>query len=350
MTGRAPLRVLVADDSPTARSLLVAVLDADPEVEVVGQAADGAEALAMTKALSPAVVVMDIEMPVMDGFEATKRIMVERPTPIVVVTSRNDTDKVEAALRAVRAGALTLIPKPPSPGAAGFDTHTRRLVTLVKALAEVKVVRQRGDRDLQAPPRPPERSAVRRIEIVGVAASTGGPAALYRFLEVLPRTLDVPVLVVQHIAKGFVGGLAQWLSGAALLPVRAAEDGDELAPNQVYIAPDDQHLEVSRRRIRLSDAVPDGGFRPSANVLFSSLADGYGPAAAGVVLTGMGHDGLHGAARLRDAGGYVLAQDSHSSTVFGMPRAVIDAGLADAVGPVEDLVSSIARFVPMEGM
>lgn len=342
-----PLRVLIADDSPTARALLAAVLGADPDVEVVGQAVDGAEAVALAKQLRPSVIVMDMEMPVMDGFEATKRIMVEQPTPIVVVTARDDAGEVETALRAVRAGALTLIPKPPGPGTPDHDTQVRRIVTLVKALAEVKVVRQHGERPVPVAPAL-QRTTGRRLEVVGVAASTGGPAALYRFLELLPRTLDVPVLVVQHIAKGFVDGLAQWLSGASLLPVRVAEDGDELAGHQVYIAPDDRHLEVSAGRVRLSRAEPDGGFRPSANVLFRSLADRYGPAAVGVVLTGMGQDGLHGAARLRETGGLILAQDAHSSAVFGMPRAVIDAGLAHTVGTVEELVSRITRFVSME--
>lgn len=347
MTRSAPLTVLVVDDSRTARALLTAVLDADPDIEVVGQAVDGAEALDMTKQLRPSVVVMDIEMPVMDGFEATKRIMVEQPTPIVIVTARDDSQQVEVALRAVRAGALTLIPKPHGPGTQGYDAQVRRIVTLVKALAEVKLVRQRADRtDRELPVR--DHPVSRRLEIVGVAASTGGPAALYRFLEVLPRTLDVPVLVVQHIAKGFVEGLAQWLSTAAILPVCVAEDGQELAGYQVYIAPDDRHLEVDRGKIRLSRAEPDGGFRPSANVLFRSLADEYGSAAAAVVLTGMGQDGLDGAGRLHDRGGLILAQDADSSAVFGMPRAVIDAGLADVVGAVEELVSRIVRFAPMK--
>lgn len=348
MTSPGRLRVVVVDDSRTARALLTGLLDVDPGIEVVGQAADGAEALALVKRLQPSVVLMDIDMPVMDGFEATKRIMVEEPTPIIVVSARHDARHVEIGLQAVRAGALTVVPKPAGPGMPEHQRDATRIVTLVKALADVKVVRQHGLRSPVVPPEPRVTKPHRTLQIVGVAASTGGPAALYRFLEVLPRTLDLPVLVVQHIAKGFVGGLAQWLSAAAVLPVCVAEDGAELAGCQVYIAPDDRHLEVRGGRIRLSRADPDRGFRPSANVLFRSLADEYGPAAAGVVLTGMGHDGLHGAAQLRDAGGLVLAQDADSSVVFGMPRAVAEAGLADMVGNVESLASRIVRFAPMK--
>lgn len=348
MTSSGRLRVVVADDSATARALLTGILDADPGIEVVGQAADGAEALTLVNRLRPSVVLMDIDMPVMDGFEATKRIMVEDPTPIIVVSARHDVRHVEIGLQAVRAGALTVVARPAGPGMPEHHRDASRIVTLVKALAEVKVVRQHGLRSPVVPPEPRVTTSHRTLQVVGVAASTGGPAALYRFLEVLPRTLDLPVLVVQHIAKGFVGGLAQWLSTAAVLPVCVAEDGAELAGCQVYIAPDDRHLEVRGRRIRLSRADPDRGFRPSANVLFRSLGEEYGPAAAAVVLTGMGHDGLHGAAHLRDAGGLVLAQDADSSVVFGMPRAVADAGLAHMIGNVENLASRIVRFAPIK--
>lgn len=342
----APHRVLVVDDSPTARTLLCEILAADAGLTVVGQAADGIEAVELTKQLRPSIVVMDIDMPRMDGFEATKRIMIEQPTPIVIVTGTLESREVEISLQAVRAGALTAIRKPPGPAAAGFGVDASRLVTLAKALAEVKVVRQSA--------RPPAGAwsgtgiddARRRIAVVGVAASTGGPAALYRFLEVLPRTLDVPVLVVQHIAAGFVGGLARWLGTATVLPVCVAQHGTEVAGGEVYIAPDGRHLGLRGQRVHLSTAPPVGGFRPSANVLFTSLAESHGPAASAVVLTGMGNDGLDGAAELRAAGGLVLAQDADSSVVFGMPRAVATAGLAHAVAPVEELALRIARLAP----
>lgn len=341
--------VVVVDDSPTARTLLRTVLDADPDLRVVGEAAGGAEAVALVCRLRPSVVVMDINMPGVDGFEATRRIMAQQPTPIVIVTA-SDAGSVETSLEALRAGALTAAAKPAGPSSPSHHADAARLTTLVKALSDVKVVRRRHRADPSAPAMPPSpldgaASQVagheRRIEVVGVAASTGGPAALYRFLANLPEDLDAPVLVVQHIAKGFVDGLARWLSLGSTLPVLVAESGTSLRAGRVLLAPDDQHLVVRAGAVALSDMAPIGGFRPSADALFASLARSHGPSAAAVVLTGMGQDGLQGARELRDAGGLVLAQDAESSVVFGMPEAVARHGVAHAVGPVEDLARKI---------
>ena len=343
-------RVLVVDDSTTARTLLVEVLRADHGVEVVGEATNGRQAVELVGRLRPSILVMDVEMPVMDGFEATKRIMVEAPTPIIIVTARHDPRDVEVSLRALRMGALTVQPKPAGPGSDRFHADAARLVTLVKALADVKVVRRRWMPEPTAPaptrvPLGPGREA--SVRAVGVAASTGGPAALYRFLELLPGDLAAPLLVVQHIAEGFVAGLATWLGAGTALPVKVATDGEPLRDGVVYLAPDDRHLEVGRAHtVQLSAGPAVGGFRPSASALFASLAAAHGPAAAGVVLTGMGSDGLEGIRALQAAGGLVLAQDEHTSAVFGMPRAVVSEGLAQVVGPIEQLVSSVVRAVP----
>jgi two-component system chemotaxis response regulator CheB len=175
-------------------------------------------------------------------------------------------------------------------------------------------------------------------------ASTGGPAALYRLLQLLPVPLAVPVLVVQHIADGFARGLALWLGEATPLPVRLAVHGETLQPGTIYVAPDGRHLTASRvGQVALTDEPPSSGFRPSASVLLRSLAEAYGAAAVGVVLTGMGSDGLEGARALRAAGAPVLAQDADSSVVFGMPRAVAEAGLATSVGTVEHLAQTLGR-------
>jgi two-component system chemotaxis response regulator CheB len=345
------VRVLVVDDSRTARTLLRSVLDADPGLTVVGEASNGAEALEAVGRLQPSVVVMDIDMPEMDGFEATKRIMIQHPTPIVIVTGSDNALQIEVSLKAVGAGALTVAPKPAGPGSPGYEAEAARLARLVKALADVKVVRQRrsvqdsGPTPAPTPPSAPDRSERdRTIEIVGVAASTGGPAALYGFLQALPRSLGVPVLVVQHIAAGFIDGLARWLSTATVLPVCVAQGNAPLQGGEVYLAPDDHHLTVRGDHIRLSTADPVGGFRPAANVLFASLAESHGAAAAAVVLTGMGDDGVQGAASLHAAGGFVLAQDADTSAVFGMPNAVVRRGIAAAVGPVDELASRVARL------
>lgn len=349
MTGpNGAVRVLIAEDSVTARELLVSILQADAGIDVVGTAGNGQAAVELTRRLRPSLVLMDIHMPLLDGFEATKRIMIEAPTPIIIVTAAANLRDVEVSLRAVQLGALTAVPKPSDPGAPDFAACARRLVSLVKALSEVKVVRRRwlpgvaGDAPLGPPPLPIRYSP---LQLVAVAASTGGPAALYRLLEHLPRDIGVPIAVVQHIADGFGPGLVSWLGSGAPLPVKLAEEGERLAPGTVYVGPTQRHIEVTAEgAIALSSGPPVGGFRPSASVLFASAAKAYGNRAAGVILTGMGTDGVEGLRALRRAGGCVLAQDEQSSVVFGMPGATIAAGLADVVAPVEGLAKSLGRL------
>lgn len=344
------VRVLLVDDSATARALLRELCAAQARITVVGEAADGRAAVEKVRTLRPSIVVMDIQMPVMDGIEATRRIMSDTPTPILVVTSHYEQD-VALSLRAVQAGALSVAAKPVGPGSPGFRQEAQRLLRLITALADVTPVRRfsTAARALDEPSRPGRDAPVTSLRpaVVGVAASTGGPAAVYRLLELLPPRLDVPVLLVQHMVDGFTPGLARWLAGATDLPVELAEHGQPLTGGTIYVAPDRCHLRVGPRdRVDLSGAPPVCGFRPSASVLFSSLAVSYGARAAAVVLTGMGSDGLEGARELRASSAVVLAQDAESSAVFGMPRAVAEAGLATSVGTVEQLAYRLGRMLP----
>lgn len=351
MTTAPPLRVLLVDDSRTARELMRQLCDDDPRLSVVGEAGDGRRALELAVSLRPSIIVMDIEMPVLDGIAATRQIMAEAPTPILIVTAHYDAQDVALSLRAIQAGALSILHKPGGPGSPTFEQDALRFVRMVKALAGVRPVRRYldGHRTPAATTAatPDADRGPTSVRALGLAASTGGPAALYQLLELLPARLQVPVLVVQHIASGFAPGLALWLGSATSLPVRLAEQGQPLTPGTVYVAPDGQHLTVSRQsRVELVTAPPVAGFRPSATVLFTSLAEAYGAEAAAVVLTGMGADGLEGARALRRAGAAVLAQDADSSVVFGMPRAVIEAGLATSVGTVPQLALTLARMLP----
>lgn len=342
-----PIRVLLVDDSRTSRALLRQLCEDDPRLTVVGEAVDGPEAIEKVASLRPSIVVMDIEMPRLDGIEATRQIMARTPTPILVVTAHHNARDVALSLQAVGAGALSLLPKPTGPGSPTFEPDARHFVRLVKALAGVHPVRRQLSRPARIPPPPEAPPRTSPLRAVGVAASTGGPAALYRLLELLPARLPVPLLVVQHIADGFAPGLTAWLRGATPHPVTLAAHGMSLAAGQVYVAPDRTHLTVGRNgRVVLTDRPPVAGFRPSASVLFDSLAEVFGAAAAGVVLTGMGSDGLEGARSLRRAGAPVLAQDADSSVVFGMPKAVADAGLATTVGTVEQLAGALAQLLP----
>jgi two-component system chemotaxis response regulator CheB len=336
------IRVLIAEDSLTTRLLLAEILTSDPEIEVVGQAKDGVEAVALTRSLRPDLVTMDIHMPRMDGLQATKEIMITSPTPIVIITGSSMVGEVEGCMSALRAGALDVVSKPPDPTAPSFDEVSRRLVATIKALAGVKVVRHWRPAARAAP----IEAVRRRGPLVAIATSTGGPAALEQLFRGLAGNFPAPILVVQHIAPGFTAGLASWLNSVSDLRVKVAEQGEVLRPGTVYLAPDGQHLGVHEpSRISLSDAPPVGGFRPSGTFLFESVAAMAGCGAVAVILTGMGEDGVAGLRAIRAAGGQVIAQDEKSSVVFGMPGAAVAAGLVDQVLPLAAIAGRLVYLL-----
>lgn len=352
------IRVVVAEDSPTARQLLVAMLESDPGVRVVGEAATGRDAVELVERLAPDLVTMDVEMPGLDGLSATREIMVRRPTPIIVVSSQVQERSVALSFEATRAGALLVLPKPVSPADPDFPAQRAQLVAMAKAMAAVKVVRRWG----AAPPAsavrtpgpvaPPEPLR-RRVRLVAVAASTGGPAALRDVLAALPPRFGAPVVVVQHIATGFVQGLATWLARETGHGVHVAVEGAPLRAGHVYLAPDERHLRVAApdglgARLTLADEPAIGGFRPSATPLFESAA-AMGSGLLACILTGMGSDGVAGLHAVRAAGGHVIAQDEPSSVVWGMPREAVRAGVADEVLPLADIGPRIAALVARAG-
>lgn len=331
------IRVLIADDSPTVRALLVAILESDPELRVVGQAQNGSEAVEMAIRLRPDLITMDVQMPLLDGLEATKEIMVHAPTPIVIVSSQANRANVELSLNAVRAGALMVVPTPAHPSSEQFAGERDYLLTMVKAMARVKVVR-RWSSGVTRRPVAAVRSAGSPIRILAVAASTGGPAALQQLLAGLPRDFPLPILIVQHIALGFVGGLAHWLTGSCNLRVKVAEHGEALQGRTAYLAPDRQHLTASATRcVALSSKPPIAGFQPSATYLFEGVAQVFGSSVAAVILTGMGNDGVEGLKAVRGAGGLIIAQDETTSVVYGMPGQAVAAGVVDSVLPLGDI-------------
>lgn len=329
-------RVLVVDDSATQRAILVALLGDDPDLDVAGWATNGEEAVRAAARLQPDVITMDLRMPVMDGLEATRRIMQETPTPIVMVTSSASVDDRQMAFAALDAGVLAFVPKPAlAAGRRGAD----ELVRTVKSMAEVKVIRRWAPERLQrrgaaapgAPVAAPARG--RPPAIVAIGASTGGPQALHEILTRLPATFPLPILVVQHIAEGFAPGLVDWLRPLCALPIQLATPGAVLDHAAIFVSPTGRHLVVRGRVLALSDAGPVSGHRPSATVLFRAVAQEHAAAAIGVLLSGMGDDGAAGLRDLKRAGGLTIAQDEASSVVFGMPAVAIGMGVVDHVLP-----------------
>ncbi len=342
-SGDAVFRVLIAEDSPTVRALLLTILDADPQIEVIGEAANGIQAVEMTMRLKPDVVTMDINMPEMDGFAATKEIMVHAPTPIVIVSGRSDVRDVMVSMQALRVGALAVLPKPQGISSSDFTALSGQFVETVKAMAEVKVVGHLPQRSaaLDANPVIPPFNAP-SASVITIVASTGGPAALHSLLAGMPGDFPIPILIVQHITEGYCEGLATWLDAASSLKVVLAVGGEPLKPQTAYIAPDNKHLGVSAERaIIVSAAPPIRGFRPSGTYLFESAAHVFGSSMIAVILTGMGDDGVAGLRAVREAGGRIIAQDEASSVVFGMPGAAVSAGLADMVMPLSAIAAQL---------
>lgn len=339
------LRVLLVEDSPTLAGLLGLLIEQAPDMCLVGHANDGFEAVEMTARLRPDVIAMDINMPGLDGFAATKRIMAECPTPIVIVSATMDVEQVSVSMAALNAGALAVVEKPVGIGSPRYEALASGLLGSLRAMAGMKLVR-RIDSGAGLRRRATSVGRSSGSPVVAIAASTGGPAALSRILPALPAGLPAPVLVVQHIAPGFVGGLAAWLDRLGSLRVGVAQDGEVLEAGRVYLAADDRHLGIcAGRKVRCSDAEPVGGFRPAATYLFESVARVAAAKVVAVVLTGMGRDGTDGLRLVRAAGGHVVAQDAKSAVVNGMPGSAVSAGLVDEVVPLTRIADHITKHV-----
>lgn len=340
-----PIRVLIVEDSRTQRELLVRMLQAAQGFEVAGTASNGAEAVDATRRLHPDVIAMDINLPVMDGYEATKEIMHHYPTPVVMISSDTSDDE-RRSMQALAAGALAVLHKPQSllaPGSAGGDNGM--LLRTLRLMADVHVVTRYPTRQARSTSKvvaaPAETS---EPQIVAIAASTGGPAALQMVLSGLGADFPLPILVAQHITPGFTRSLAEWLNTVVPLPVQIATPNQRLAPGHIYLAPDEQQLSVGvRGYIALRSPMPLERYCPSADVLFHSVAGAYGARALGVVLTGMGDDGAAGLLALRTAGSYTLAQDEASCVVYGMPRAAVALGAVIQVEPLATMGQAIKR-------
>lgn len=344
------IRVLIIEDSPTMQILLKAILESDAELRVIGMAANGEDGVRQALALKPDIITMDIHLPGMDGFETTRRIMEQRPTPIVIVSSSIDHSEVVTTFNAMQAGALEVIEKPTATAHPNFAVLRDRLITTVKLMAEVKVIRRYRSQTAARGQGDDSSRAARSYALLAIGASTGGPAALNTLFKGLPPTFALPVLVVQHMTIGFTAGLAAWLQLESRLPVKVAVEGEYLQPSTIYIAPDDTHIQVLNRGvIGLSKAPPVSHVRPSATVLFESVARVYGREAIGVLLTGMGDDGARGLKAMRDRGAATIAQDEATSAVYGMPKVAAELAAANQVLPLPQIAGAVLALVGSAG-
>jgi two-component system, chemotaxis family, protein-glutamate methylesterase/glutaminase len=341
--------VLIVDDSRLVRRVLVDLLESSGEFRVAGEAEDGLDAIRKVHALNPDLVTLDVQMPGLDGLQALGYIMSEAPRAVVILTATSDRRGDDLTLRALELGAVDFIRKPaPDEGLQAADLRERVLGALRSALrvnlaaaAPVLARPVRARLRAAAPARPATR-------VVALAASTGGPRALAELIPQLPPDLGGAVLIAQHMPAGFTGSLAERLDRRSALPVAEARDGDPLMENRVYIAPGGRHLSVSlgmdgQPRLDVRDDAPVHGVRPSADILFRSVAEAFGVAAVGVVLTGMGRDGTEGLGLLRRAGAFAIVQDEASSTVYGMPKTALGVAGADLVAALRDMAAAISH-------
>ncbi len=328
-----PVRLLVVDDSPSIRAVIRAMVDGDEGIRIVGEAGTGVEAVEMARTLRPGVVLMDVQMPEMDGIEATGRIMASAAVPIIAFSALTWGGEATASIEMLAAGAVDVMAKPALGGEAAVSDCSGTLRKKIRSASRVAVVRHLQGANPKG--RSPERGGVsppagKRFEAVGVGASTGGPTALRELFSRLPADFPLPVLVVQHITAGFTEGFVEWLRQHTPLDVRVANREDRAAPGTILIAPEGRQLEACPGgAVRATSRKPRGVHLPSADTLLSSLASAYGGNCIGVLLTGMGSDGAAGLLDIRRAGGFTLAQDEETCVVFGMPREAVCRGAVD---------------------
>ena len=337
-------RVLVVDDSPFMRHMIRKMIDAEPDLTVVGEAADGEAALQRVQALQPDVITLDVEMPRLDGLAMLPRLMAERPTPVVMLSTLTQAG-TSATLEALERGAVDFVAKP-GQGREVLAVRTE----LLKAVRAAAGARVRAPRTPAASPvaggqaDTPVRRGASFDRLVLIGASTGGPPALAEVFAQLPADIGAPVLVIQHMPAGFTASMAERLDRLSALPVREAVHGETLRPNQAYVAPGSQQFALTKgATVAVSDAPPLHGVRPAVDFALASIPPTLARRSVVAILTGMGRDGAHGTAQIRKLGGRVITQDEETCVIYGMPRAVMEEGGADAVAPIDGIANAIVQ-------
>ncbi|MEW6193534.1 MAG: chemotaxis response regulator protein-glutamate methylesterase [Bacteroidota bacterium] len=351
------ISALIIDDSAFMRKSIALMLESDPDIKVVGSAKNGQEGYELVKNLKPDIVTLDIEMPVMDGLTALKKIMSDCPTSVIMVSSLT-TEGAEATLKALELGAVDFIPKELSYVNVNITKIKEELVTKVKEIVKQKLYRDRLARLRSIPQveKPghtiPAQQTLPKIgyKAVAIGISTGGPLSLQKVVPLLSEKINVPVFIVQHMPPKFTKSLAERLNSMCKLTVKEAEDGETVKSGVIYIAPGGYHLKLkkvslSNSLIEVSEDPSDTLHRPSVDVMMNSVINVFGKYTLGVIMTGMGKDGYEAIKNLKSIGGYSIAQDEQSSVVYGMPKAIVDAGLADNILPLEKISETINRVI-----
>ena len=349
------LKVLVVDDSAFMRNALSNMLSSDPEITVIGTARDGIEAVEKVALLKPDVVTMDVEMPRMDGIEALRCIMDKTPVPVIMVSSLT-MEGAQVTLDALALGAVDFIPKNLSELSINIVKVKAMLVDKVKQIARSGLPKKR--RPYSAVPHPTEpvkiipvrATGARRVGVVAIGTSTGGPRALQDIIPNLPKDFPVPIVIAQHMPANFTKPFAERLNQLSQITVKEAEEGESIKAGVVYIAPGGGHMQVKRPRgietvVSICGNREEFIYRPSVDFLMQSIAEFYPGRALGVILTGMGNDGCKGLIALKQSGGRIFAQNAETCVVYGMPKAVVDAGIADKVLPIEEMAGEITNAV-----
>ncbi|MFH0758233.1 MAG: chemotaxis-specific protein-glutamate methyltransferase CheB [Bacteroidota bacterium] len=347
------IKVLIVDDSSSVLDLLSYILGSDPQIEVVGTATNGSRALAMLEKLKPDVIAMDIDMPVMDGIETTRTIMETQPIPIIIVTASYSRSETEKTFLALDAGALSIMAKPRGMGHPDHAKMADTLVKAVKTYSEIKLVKRR--RRPEAPINHVHHDFEEAIhgddipELVVIGASTGGPPAIQLILRNLPSNLPAPILIVQHIAEGFLESFRDWLVKTTGQQVHIAGNGERAIAGHCYLAPDHMQMGVNRSgRMELSCNNQMYTICPSVSYLFGSAANSYGRKVIGILLTGMGKDGAAELKLLREKGAVTIAQDKESSVIYGMPGEAQKIGAAKYILPPPGIAAAVARLLKRE--